>query len=115
MPHMTIEYTKGLEKKVQPNALVKAVFDGACASALFNNDLVKTRAIGYDHYQYGLTSNDFLHVTAKILSGRTVEQKSTLSRAILSQLQSLLGKIEPLTVTVEVVDIEKESHSAFLI
>lgn len=114
MPHMTIEYTKGLEGKVSPATLISAVFQGACNSELFNNDFVKTRSVGYENYQSGSTQNDFLHVTAKILIGRTPEQKQVLSGAILAELRLILGDVTPLTVTVEVVDIDKESHAEFI-
>lgn len=114
MPHMLIEYTHGLTTRAEPKQLVEAVYQGACVSELFNNDFVKTRAVALDVYQSGATQNDFLHVTAKILVGRTAQQKKTLSAAILDQLQKLLGDVAPLTVTVEVVDIDKESHAQFI-
>lgn len=114
MPHITIEYTKGLEVKTTSSELVKEVYQGACDSELFNNDFLKVRAISYDSYQSGTTQNDFLHVTAKILIGRTTEQKQQLSAAILARLESLLGEVNPLTVTVEAVDIDKDSHAQFI-
>lgn len=114
MPHMLIEYTKDLEKSVAPATLIASVYQGACNSELFNNDFIKTRSAAYEHYQSGSTQNNFLHVTAKILSGRTDEQRKTLSASILAELELILNQLSPITITVEVVDIHKESHSQYL-
>lgn len=114
MPHMLVEYTRGLDRFTTAADIVEAVYQGASKSELFNPQFIKTRALGYEAYQSGDTQNPFLHVTAKILSGRTAEQKQRLSGAILAELKALIGAVAPLTVTVEVVDIEKESHAQFL-
>lgn len=114
MPHMLIEYTKGLEDSVTPSDLINSVYKGACDSELFDNNLIKTRSIVFDNYQSGLTQSNFIHVTARILAGRTETQRKTLTSSILSELKSLLEGVSPISITVEVVDIEKETHSEYL-
>lgn len=114
MPHMLIEYTKGLEDTASPAELINAVYQGACNSELFDNKFVKTRSLAFENYQSGVTDNGFIHVTAKILSGRTAEQRKTLSSSILVELEKVLAGHSPISITVEVVDIDKEAHSQYL-
>ena len=52
---------------------------------------------------------DFIHVTLKILSGRSIEQKTMLSRSVLGMLEMFV--LEKASISVEVVDIERESYA----
>ncbi len=109
MPHCIIEYAKNIENLVKPQQLLNAVFQGAAKSQLFTKDTdIKTRSIAYDHYQIGDEKNDFVHVTIKILSGRTLLQRQHLSSLVLNSLSSL--NFNDTSLTVEIVDMEKESY-----
>ncbi len=109
MPHCIIEYSKDLEGKIEPSALISAVHKGAVASELFDESHIKTRTRSYVNYQTGTGDNAFIHVTASILSGRTVEQKKSLSNSILAQLENLA--ISAVIMTVQICDIETETYS----
>jgi 5-carboxymethyl-2-hydroxymuconate isomerase len=110
MPHCIIEYAKDIEKSVTPQQLLKAVFQGASKSQLFAKDTdIKTRAVVYDHYQIGNNKDKFVHVTIKILSGRTLEQRQHLSSLVLEQLLTL--NFSETSITIEVVDIDKDSYA----
>ena len=106
MPHCVIEYSEGL---ASPSKLLNAVFQGAVNSALFETDDIKTRAIAFNHYLTGDTPQDFVHVTAKILTGRNAEQRSRLSQAILSELSQL--SLSSVSLTVDIVEIESASYA----
>lgn len=105
MPHCIIEHSKNLE----PSKLIDAVYQGARKSQLFENDDIKTRTIGFDNYQSGSVKSSFVHVTTKNLSGRNLEQRSMLSQLILSELESL--SFISTSLTIEVVEIERESYA----
>jgi 5-carboxymethyl-2-hydroxymuconate isomerase len=64
------------------------------------------------NYFTGLETSDFIHVTLKILSGRTVEQKQMLSTLVGDELQQL--KLQGCSLTVEVMDIARESYSTLV-
>ncbi len=113
MPHCIIEYSAGIEKQVAPENLLNAVNNGAIQSGLFERDDIKTRAIEFTTFQTGSEKKAFIHVTARILSGRTMEQKKELSNLILEQLKQL--EIPSISLTVEVVEIEKSSYSKIVI
>jgi len=109
VPHCIIEYSKDLENSVKPLALINAVHQGAVASKLFDESHIKTRTRSYEVYKTGISDNAFIHVTARILSGRTVAQKAGLSTEILAELK-MLG-LSGVTMTVQICDIESESYA----
>ena len=109
MPHCEIEYSEPLAAEVSPSKLLNAVLQGAVNSDLFETDDIKTRAIAFNHYLTGKTAQEFVHVTAKILSGRNVEQRSRLAQSILSELNPLF--LSPVSLTIEVVEMEKTSYA----
>jgi len=109
VPHCIIEHSNNFES----SALIAAVFKGAQQSQLFEDSDIKTRTIAFEYYQAGLLSQPFVHVTTKILSGRNLAQRQMLSQSILAQLESL--KMLAVSLTVEVVEIEKASYAKVVI
>ncbi|WP_281560211.1 5-carboxymethyl-2-hydroxymuconate Delta-isomerase [Thalassomonas sp. RHCl1] len=107
MPHNIIEYSSELEPHIQD--IIKAVHLGSVNAALFDEQDIKTRALAYQHAKLGQGSRFFIHVQAKLLSGRSPEQKNLLSQAILEQL-SKLG-LSAISLTVEILDIDKHSYA----
>ena len=107
MPHCIIEYSSSID----PVDLNQKVFLGALESNLFKPDGsdIKVRSISYDHYQTGLTKEDFIHVTLRILSGRNERDKLLLSNSVMSKLESI--QLASGSLTVEVVDIDRNSYA----
>ncbi|REL34496.1 5-carboxymethyl-2-hydroxymuconate Delta-isomerase [Thalassotalea euphylliae] len=111
MPHCIIEHASTLDS----NKLVSAVFQGALASNLFEPDGndIKIRAHSFNSYQVGSnqskkSQSDFIHITLKILSGRSEEQKQLLSTSVLNALMPLaLANCE---ISIEVLDIDRTSY-----
>lgn len=113
MPHCIVEYSNEIEKSVEPIQLINAVYQGALKSDLFEDADIKTRSIAFDSYQSGSIKKAFVHVTVKILSGRNLKQKKILSNLILSQLKTI--DFSSAMLTVEVVEIEKDSYAKMVI
>lgn len=107
MPHCIIEHSTSLDGE----PLVASVFAGTLQSGLFEADGrdIKVRSIAYQHYLTGPEKGNFVHVTVKILSGRTPEQKQVLSQSVLAHLQKL--ERPGCSLTVEVVDIDRASYA----
>ena len=110
MPHCIIEYSPD----IPPEGLIHAVFDGALHSQLFlpNGADIKVCAIAYQNFKLGDGKASFVHVVAKILAGRTDEQKQRLSQEIIKKLSGL-GH-QDISITVEVVDIERQIYQKHL-
>lgn len=110
MPHCVVEHSASIDGEL----ILPLVFSGALKSALFEVDGsdIKVRARSYSSYLTGPKKFDFIHVTLKILSGRTLEQKQILTKAVLERLQQL--ELRDCSISVEAVDIERASYSKIL-
>ncbi|HIO96626.1 MAG TPA: 5-carboxymethyl-2-hydroxymuconate Delta-isomerase [Leucothrix sp.] len=113
MPHCIIEYSQDLDKELGSMLMVDAAHQGALASGLFEESHIKSRALAYQYYKTGVNDLRFIHITAKILSGRTIEQKADLSRKILAQFEALIRDkgLSKVYITVEVYDLEREAYA----
>ncbi|MGL6313250.1 5-carboxymethyl-2-hydroxymuconate Delta-isomerase [Vibrio sp. WXL103] len=107
MPHCIIEHSSSFES-VDLNL---KVFQGALESNLFAPDGsdIKVRSIAYEHYQTGFIKESFIHVTLRILSGRSEQDKLLLSNSVMSKLKSI--QFVSASLTVEVVDIDRNSYT----
>ena len=117
MPHCIIEYSQELENEIDPKLMINAAHQGALASGLFEENHIKSRTVSYQHYKTGAKDLRFIHITARILSGRTLEQKADLSQNILVQFKVLLEEkgLSAISVTVEVSDMEREAYSKIIL
>ena len=109
MPHCIIEYSDTLSAAVSPKELLKSVYLGALNSELFIADDIKGRLMPFQHFTSGTLKQNFIHVVVKILSGRTSEQRTALSNSVITELAKL--SLPSISLTVEVVEIEKSSYS----
>jgi 5-carboxymethyl-2-hydroxymuconate isomerase len=109
MPHCIIEYSKDLEKNITPQNMIDKTYQGALNTSLFISSDIKTRATAFDNYQTGNIRESFIHINVKILQGRTTEQRKFLSETILKEFQELT--IQPLSITIEINELEKSSYS----
>ena len=109
MPHCILEYSTSLEKVISPSQMIAVVRQGAIDSDLFAGNDIKTRAVGYQHFDTGDDSSNFIHVTVRLLSGRTIEQRTGLCQAMLAQLKTL--NLNAISLTVEAVEIEQASYA----
>jgi 5-carboxymethyl-2-hydroxymuconate isomerase len=113
MPHCIIEYAKPVEQLVQLDELMSSVYLGAKKSGLFEPSDIKVRAIPFTHFSLGNIQHDFVHVCVKILSGRTLEQRKILSASVLDEVSRLFES--SISITVEVVNIEKAFYSKLVL
>lgn len=109
MPQCVIEYSNGIEQSVTPQWLMSAVFNAAKASGLFDINVIKTRTRCYEHYRIADQKKEFIHVTAGILSGRSMQQRKRLSELILNELSGI--QTESVNITVEIRQMEKETYA----
>ena len=113
MPHCIVEYAKELEQTLAIKKLLNVVHSSVFASGLFEESSIKTRAIEFTHYQTGLSDTLFIHITLKILFGRNHQQKKDLTQLVLDKLNEVVKP--PISLSVEVIDIEKVSYKKLVI
>ena len=106
MPHCIIEFSNDLNTRIKET--VKTVTVDIENSGLFDKRTIKTRAIPINDYLVGGTEESFIHVTVKMLEGRSGVQKKELSQRILSSVMKLYD-IE--NISVEIMDLHTYSYS----
>lgn len=102
MPHVIVEHTKALSQPIEDKKLLHSIHQTVIGSELFSADAVKTRQIGYDAICWGEDgiSIDFVHVTVKILAGRTEAQRTELADAVFAVLEEALPDVPKLSVDI---------------
>lgn len=111
MPNFVIEYSASLEQQISEETLMDSVFEGAKNSGHFPPEAIKLRIEKRSGFRLHDKQKDFLHISAHILSGRTDEQKSEISNAVLTELKKLT--LNSVFVSVEIVDIHRASFVDF--
>jgi len=111
MPHIIIEYPQQIIKEEQLPDMLKAVHHAVVASGLFEAGHIKTRAYPVKFYTNAGGDNPYLHIMARIKSGRSGDQKKQLSEAILEAIRSQDYSLS--VATVEVIDMDRESYAKF--
>jgi 5-carboxymethyl-2-hydroxymuconate isomerase len=108
MPHCIIEYAVEVADRVSIESLMEATHRGAMNSGLFDEYDIKTRAIAYEAHRTGSTRDSFVHVTVRLLSGRSGVQKAALSEKVLASIEPLLADV--VSVGVEIYDMHRDSY-----
>ena len=106
MPHGVIEHGGLTEEKIEQ--VMEAVFHGCRDSGLFLDQDIKVRAITYTSFMLPSVLSSFVHVSLKIIAGRTPDQKRALSKHVFDRLCSL--QLKACSITVEVCDIDGNSY-----
>lgn len=83
MPHIIIEHSNNIRNQ---DAMIIGTaiqqFMGNLTEGNFDPDQCKIRSLSYDNFIVGLEKNptDFIHISIKILVGRTTEIRNKLAR-----------------------------------
>lgn len=109
MPHCIVEFSQNLAQEVPPMDMLEAVRDATMASELFSHEDIKLRGMPYKSFLTAGTEDAFIHVTLRILSGRTKEQKQKLSQLVLDALMTFA--LKDVSFTVEVCDMDRDTYS----
>lgn len=111
MPHLIVEYSANLEPALDIAALVRALHEAALETGVFPIGGIRTRAARRDVYRIadGHDSNGFIHVQARIGSGRPPDVRQKAAEHIFERLKALTAdhfERHPLGLTLEVVEID---------
>jgi 5-carboxymethyl-2-hydroxymuconate isomerase len=105
MPHCIIEYSNGVNENVNIEELMVHLQSVIVESELFDPKAIKLRAIQYQEYLLTDGVKGFLHVRLKILSGRSEDKKTALSRQVFQAAGQLLPQ-EGVILTVEIHEMD---------
>ncbi len=108
MPHFVIDCSLSITELKTPEEIIQNVYDAAESTQLFDQGDIKVRINPFEHYNIGNTKNDFIHIFANIMEGRTKEQKAHLSKLIVSELKKLFPEVPIISINIR--DFEKATY-----
>jgi 5-carboxymethyl-2-hydroxymuconate isomerase len=108
MPHFVIDCSPNVLDLQPADKILRAVHDAAESSGLFRVADIKVRIRAFEHSIVAGEPGDFIHVFANIMEGRTTEQKTYLSRAIVATLIEMFPDVP--TVSINIRDFEKATY-----
>lgn len=108
MPHFVIDCSENIIKIKSPKEIIQKVYDTAESTDLFDQGDIKVRINSFEYYNIGNTKDDFIHVFANIMEGRTVSQKKNLSERIIIELKSMFSDVPIISMNIR--DFEKATY-----
>ncbi|MBF0248670.1 MAG: hypothetical protein HQL36_11470 [Alphaproteobacteria bacterium] len=108
MPHIIVEYQEGLAAGDAVDAMLMAIHRSVSDSGLFKADQIKTRAYAFRNFTNAGGQDPYIHIQARIKSGRDDDNKKRMGQAILSGLAPL--GIPASVITVEIIDMDRGSY-----
>ena len=108
MPHFVIDCSEQIIKLKSPESIMQKVYDTAKSTELFIPEEIKVRINSFQHYNIGNTKDNFIHVFANIMEGRTTSQKAQLSRSIITELKILFPNVPIISMNIR--DFEKATY-----
>lgn len=108
MPHFIIDCSENVIRLKSAEDIMQDVFDAAFSTGLFSESEIKVRINPFAYYNNGNSLNDFIHVFGYIMEGRTIDQKSNLSKVIVTKLNAILPEVPVISINIK--DFEKVSY-----
>jgi 5-carboxymethyl-2-hydroxymuconate isomerase len=110
MPHIIVEYSSNLDVDMDIRALIDAVHQAALETGIFPLGGVRTRAERRDVYKIadGHPDYGFIHVQARIGTGRTPEVRHKAAEHIFTRLKDFSAARmaqAPMGLTLEMVEM----------
>ena len=100
MPHFVIDCSENILKIRSPEEIIQKVYETAESSDLFDKGEIKVRINFFEHYNIGNTKDDFIHIFANIMEGRTVSQKKKLSESIIAELKTMFPDVPIISINI---------------
>ena len=108
MPHLIIDCSENILKLHSQDEIIKQVHISAVSTKLFHQNDVKVRINIFKEYTTGDKKEDFIHVFANIMEGRTIKQKVNLSKTIVNDL-ALMFPLVP-NIGTNVIEFERKTY-----
>lgn len=108
MPHFVMDCSESVLKSHDEEYIIEQIYLVANATGLFDANDIKVRLNPFKKFSVGNKCEDFIHVFAHIMQGRTTEQKANLSKQMVTKLVALFPDIP--NVAMNVSDFEKATY-----
>ena len=108
MPHFVMDCSESVLKFHDENFIIEQIHLVANSTGLFDEGDIKVRMNPFQKYSVGNKREDFIHVFAHIMQGRTTEQKANLSQQVVIRLVALFPEIP--NIAMNISDFEKATY-----
>ncbi len=108
MPHFVVDCSQGILQFHTEEQIVERVHRAANSTNLFDEGDIKVRVNPFTIYSVGNKREDFIHVFANIMEGRSIEQRADLSRRIVSELVSMFPHVP--NIAMNVAEFERATY-----
>jgi 5-carboxymethyl-2-hydroxymuconate isomerase len=108
MPHFIVDCSEGILKSHSQEAIIEQVHMSAISTKLFHKNDVKVRVNFFNKYSTGDKKEDFIHVFANIMEGRTIDQKANLSKTIVKDLAFMFPLVP--NIGTNVIEFERATY-----
>jgi|WetSurMetagenome_2_1015567.scaffolds.fasta_scaffold870760_2 5-carboxymethyl-2-hydroxymuconate isomerase len=115
MPHLTLEYSTNLVEPLDPKAIFAPLHAALVEFQPIKLADIKSRVIPCESYYIGAGSPEsvLIHLTVKILTGRSIEERRKMSQRMLGLLEEFFAGAlpkQPCDITVDICEMERESY-----
>ena len=111
MPHFIIDCSENILTLKTPEEIIRAVYESTESTNLFDKKDaggIKVRINPYKYYTTVDSKDDFIHVFANLMEGRTTVQKKNLSNQVITKLKSMFPSVQVISMNIR--DFEKSTY-----
>jgi 5-carboxymethyl-2-hydroxymuconate isomerase len=109
MPHIIVEYSAPLAKQYDLSALCEELFEAAMSTSAFDTPQdIKVRMLPASHWFQQVENPSFVHITVRLLVGRTLAQKQEVTSSILQAASQRLTDMG--SISVDIKEIARETY-----
>lgn len=108
MPHFVLDCSENVLSVHSEEHIIQQVHTEVYASQLFDERDIKVRINAYKTYWVAGKREDFIHVFANIMGGRTTEQKAALSTELVTKLTKMFPNVPNISMNVR--DFDKATY-----
>ncbi|MGX9521889.1 MULTISPECIES: 5-carboxymethyl-2-hydroxymuconate Delta-isomerase [Vibrio] len=113
MPHFIMEFSPNIEKDVDIPELMKVIHREAIATGVFPKGGIRTRAVKSDYYLIADEDpeNRFVHLTAKVGTGRDLDVRRKAAEQIFEVFSAYLKPVfeqQYLSIGFEMIELHPE-------
>lgn len=108
MPHLIFECSEEIKSKISFVPIFLELHSILSDLLPTQMSSCKSRVIPYNEYLVGdVASNLFIHLTIKILPGRTADVKDMVGKTILKRLEKIVNDLDmdSVSISTEIVDL----------
>ncbi|NMP17744.1 5-carboxymethyl-2-hydroxymuconate Delta-isomerase [Thalassotalea sp. Y01] len=108
MPHFVMDCSDSILKSYDEEFILQQLHRVANSTGLFDESDIKVRLTTFKTYSVGNKRDDFIHVFAHIMQGRSTEQKAKLSKNMVAKLVTLFPDIA--NIAMNISDFEQATY-----